>query len=120
MKNGKIQMNNVLPPSDFAGPSSRQSSKKNDAVHNINNCPTQLMYIKTVDTNPAINTNINNVSVKSKLASLLQDFPNIGAVNSSGYSKFAPTHGVEHHIKTNNARPVSRPQPRQAPVWRQK
>ena len=78
------------------------------------------MYIKTVDTNPAINTNINNVSVKSKLASLLQDFPNIGAVNSSGYSKFAPTHGVEHHIKTNNARPVSRPQPRQAPVWRQK
>ena len=35
-----------------------------------------------------------------------QEFPYIGAVNLSGYSKFAPTHGVEHFIENNNARPV--------------
>ena len=47
------------------------------------------LVIKSVDANPANNTNINDVSVQSKLASLLREFPNIGAVNSSGYSKVA-------------------------------
>ena len=64
------------------------------------------LVIKSIDANPAYNTNINNVSVQSKLASLLREFPNIGAVNSSGYSKFAPTQGVKHHIDTNNTRLV--------------
>ena len=42
--------------------------------------------------------------MQSKLASLLKEFPDIGAVNFSGYSKFAPNHGVEH-FETNDARP---------------
>ena len=47
------------------------------------------LVIKSIDANPAYNTNINNISLQSKLASLLREFPNIGAVNSSGYSKVA-------------------------------
>ena len=58
------------------------------------------LVIKLVEANLANNTNIINVSVQSKLASLHQEFPDIGAVNPYGYSKFAPTHGVEHFIET--------------------
>ena len=64
------------------------------------------LVIKSFDANPVNNTNINNVSIQSKLASLLQEFPNISAVNSSSYSKFVPTHWLEHHIVTDNTRLV--------------
>ena len=68
--------------------------------------PYPLFLRSLVDANATKNTNINHVSVHSRLASLLREFPNIGAVNSSSYSKFAPTLGVEHHIVTDNTRPV--------------
>ena len=42
------------------------------------------LVINSIDANLANNTNINNVSLQSKLASLLREFPNIGVVNSSG------------------------------------
>ena len=83
----------------------RDFLKSNDLVENYR-CRylTQTgtcLIIKSVDENQANNTNVNNVSVHHKLASLFKEFPNI-----SGYSKFAPTHGVEHHITTDHTRPV--------------
>ena len=75
------------------------------------------LVIKSVDANPANNANINNVCVQSKLASLPKEFPDIGAVNSSGYSKFALTwDGTSHQDQHCQASA----QLRQAPVWRQK
>ena len=65
-----------------------------------------FLVIKSVDANSANTTTINNVNNLSKLARLLEEFPNIGSVDSSGYSKFAPTHGVKHFIETNDARPM--------------
>ena len=58
----------------------RDFLKSNDLVENYR-CRylTQTgtcLIIKSVDENPANNTNINNVSVQHKLASLLKDFPN--------------------------------------------